>query len=465
MVFLLWLPRESVAQSVTEPEVEEVGGSWTRNVVSPSLLTGYLMVYDYMETTRLMQEVGFLAHPDTTGRGQRPWLAADRAGLRLQLRAFKEVSESVHLDTTFNIEYDIKNATRQPDSTLDDGISIYFKEGFISMGRVLPFLDLKLGRQFIFWGRFEWGGALDVVSGWDFSSMSAEKENYRMAVDAVRANMLFGPLRLEAVVLPYFMPNRIPLDLPDQVGPFAAVQKPAKLPELSWENAEFGARIVTELGGQSELALTVFRGFDRSFSMRTTAVMEEGAWVPSAIEFTPEYARQTVVGLDGDWAVGPALLLFEAGYFRGEDRSGADVFRKNDQLKAVAGFELEPHGRLMIQAQTSYTRLLDYDRQREYESRKALGEPDPYVSGPNQFGFNYKLQWRALDEVTFHLLHSMTFPDSETNDMMLLLFGSWEPFEAMKVYIGTVLFRGAEDTTFGRLEEQGRFFVEVRQFF
>lgn len=444
---------------------EVTPGAWRRQSHSPSLLGGYLMVFDYMEATRLMQEVGFLAHEDTTGRGNRPWMATDRAGLRLQLRAFKEVSPQIHVDATFNIEYDVKKATRQPDSPLDDGISLCFKEGYISMERVLPFLDLKLGRQYIFWGRFEWGGALDVVSGWDFTSMSAEKENYRVAVDAARANLLLGDVSLEALLLPYFVPNRLPLDLPDTVGPFPAVQKPARLPELSWENVEVGARLVAPLGGQAEVAFTAFRGFDRNFSMRTTALMEEGAWAPSAIEFAPEYARTTVLGVDGDWAVGSLLLLAEAGLFLGEDSEGTNIFRKNDQVKAVAGFEIEPHGRLMVQAQASYTRLLAYDRQREYESRKELGEPEPYVSGPNQYGFNYKIQWRALDDVTFHLLHSMNFPDSQTNDMMLLFFGSWEPFEAMKVYIGTVLFRGSEDTTFGRLEEQGRFFVEVRQFF
>ena len=432
---------------------------------SQSWLSGYLMVFDYMEATRAMQEAGFLAHEDTTGRGSRPWFATDRAGLRLQLRAYKEVSTNVHIDTTFNIEYDVKQATRQPDSSLDDGISLYFKEGFISMERVLPFLDLKLGRQYIFWGRFEWGGAMDVVSGWDYNSMSAEKENYRMAVDSVRANWLLGPVTLETVLLPYFVPNRMALDLPDRVGPFAAIQNQATIPEASWENVELGARLTVPLGTQAEVALSAFRGFDRTFSMRTTAVMEEGAWLPTAIEFTPEYARQTLLGLDGEWAVGPVLLLFESGLFLGEDHKGDDIFRKNDQIKSVVGFEVEPHGRLMVQAQASYTHVLAYDRQREYETRKELGEPDPYVVGPNQAGFNYKIQWKALDDVTFHLLHMMTFPDSGTNDTMLLFFGSWEPYEAMKVYIGTVLFRGAQDTTFGRLEDQGRFFVEVRQFF
>jgi len=428
-------------------------------------LSGYLMLFNYMDATRAMYEAGFLAHEGMPQRGKKPWFATDRGGVRLQLRAFKEFSDSDHADVTFNTEYDVARASRQPDSSVDDGVAVYFKEGFLSVKRALPFLDLKLGRQYIFWGRFEWGGAMDVVSGWDFTNMSADKENYRTAVDAIQATFVLGPVSLETVLLPYFVPNRIPLEIPDKVGPVDAIQNEADLPERSWENAEFGARLTVPLGTQSEVSLSAFSGFDRAFSIRTTAIMEEGAWLPTAIEFTPEYARLTTVGIDGEWAVGPLLLLLESGLFLGEDWEGNDLFRKNSQVKTVAGFEVEPHSKLTLQGQFSHTHLLNYDRQQEYDGRQAMGEPDPYVPGPNQYGFNYKVQWKVADSLAIHLLHMMTFPDSATNDMMLLMFGAWEPYDAMKVYIGTVLFRGAEETTFGRLEEQGRFFFEVRQFF
>lgn len=426
-----------------------------------SLLTGYIMAFDYMDLTRALNETGLSGQE----HGGLDWFRHDRVGLRLQLRFNVSVSETVSVDSSVNFEYDAGRAERGPGSSLDDGFDVYVKEGFISIRRAASFLDLKVGRQFVFWSRFEWGGALDVVSPWDYSNMGAEKENYRLPVDGLSIASDVWRLRFEGLLLPYFQPSRIPLALPATVGPFPVVQNATVRPDMTWDNSEWGARLLVQTSAQSEVGFTFFRGFDRSFSMLVEPLMDEGSMFPSAIAYTPVYNRSTVFGLDGEFGVGPMLVVAEAGLLLGEDETGADVFLKNDQIKAVAGLEWEIVPDLVLQAQGSWTHLLDYDRQREYDNRKALGEPDPYVAGPNQFGASYKLQWKFHDEMAVHILNMYNVPDSQTFDMMLLGFLVWEPYEAMKIYGGVVMFYGAEPTTFGRLEEQSRLFFEIRQFF
>jgi hypothetical protein len=426
-----------------------------------SLWSGYFLVYDYMDNTRVFDELGVLAreHP---GKG---WVPTDRAGLRLQLRLNQSFTHDVFVDATANIEYDVKQATRTPDASATDGMSVTFKEGYISLGRVLPWLDAKLGRQYVFWGRFEWGGALDVVSGWDFLNMGAEKENFRVAVDTARLSLDFSPLSVELLVVPVFTPNRVAFDLPDEMGPLAVHRRPVQIPGLGPEEVATGARVLVAAGGMGEIGLTWYRGREKNFSMLVEVVPDATTGFPSGLAFTQRYDRYQLFGLDFELALDHFMLMGESGFFLTPDDRGDDIFVRNRRLTSVLGFEWEPSSVFLWQSQVTYTRLFDYDRQREYDTREALGEPDPYVAGANQFGVTTKLQWRILPELSLHVLNLVSFPDTSSNDVMLLSFLSWEPAQALKLYGGSILFRGADDTRFGRIEDQGRFFLELKHSF
>ncbi len=426
-----------------------------------SPFSGYFMLYDYVDLTRALDEAGFLAHeyPD------KEWFATDRAGLRLQLRANGELSEKASFDATVQFDYDVRDALRQPTSSVTDGMSFQLKEGFLAFSRVLPVLDLKLGRQYVFWGRFEWGGVLDGISGWDYNSMGAEKENFRLAVDAARVLIDLSPVTIEGIWLPWFAPNRTPLALPDKLGPLPVEQRPADVPSLAPENSEGGARVLLDMWGYGEVALSYFNGFQRTFYLEPTTINDPDTGFVQGLAFTPKYQRQHTLGLDFEIPVGPVLLLGEAGWFLTEDRDGTDVWKRNPSAAGVLGFEMEPHSRLMIQAQAAYTRLLDYNRQYDYDTRVAFGEPDPFVPSQDQYQLTYRLRYRIVSELSFHWLHLFNRHDRTTWDMMMLGFFSWEPLEALKVYAGGIVFRGEENIGFGRLEDQGRLFVEIRQYF
>lgn len=426
-----------------------------------SLWSGYFLVYDYMDNTRVFDEIGVLAreHPG------KDWVPTDRAGLRLQLRLNQSFTPDVFVDATANIQYEVKEAARTPDASATDGMSVTFKEGYISLGRVLPWLDAKFGRQYVFWGRFEWGGALDVVSGWDFLNMGAEKENFRVAVDTARLFLDIDPVSIEVLVVPVFAPNRVAFDLPDQMGPMAVHRNAPQVPGLGPENVATGLRALIATGGMGEIGLTWYQGREKNFSMLVEVVPDEITGFPSALAFTQRYDRYQLFGLDFELAFDRFMLLGESGFFLTPDAAGDDVFVRNRRLTSVLGFEWEPSSVFLWQSQVTYTRLFDYDRQREYDTREGLGEPDPYVSGANQFAVTTKLQWRILPELSLHVLNLVNFPDTTTNDVMLLSFLSWEPVQALKLYAGSILFRGADDTRFGRIEDQGRFFLELKHSF
>jgi len=420
-----------------------------------------LKTYAYFDATRALAKAGFTAHE----HAESEWFAPDRVGMRLQLRVDEQVSSMVRLVAAANLQYDARDPSLGPLVAPDDGTTVFFREAYVSLERIAPWLDLKVGRQYVYWSRFEWGGALDVVAPWDLANMGAEKENFRLPVDGVRAWAVLSPVTLELVALPIFAPSRVPLRLPDSMGPLYLDQRPAELPQRTLDNGEIGLRLTTELGTAGEAGLAWFHGFDRNFSLYADVLPDPDTGFPAGLAFTPRYSPHDVLGADLELLVGPVVLLAESALFVTDDADGTDVFVKNRRVQTAVGFEWEATSRLRVAAHGSYTRLLDYDRQREYDTRRELGEPDPYVSASWQAAATSKVQLRVSDEVSLHWLSIFNAFDSSTWDTLQLLFAAWEPYQAVKVYMGAIGFRGAQATRFGRVEDQSRLFFELKHSF
>jgi hypothetical protein len=428
-----------------------------------SPFSGFVLVYDYLDLTRVLDETHVFdqSHPGHS------WLPTDRGGLRFQLRVREQFSPDAFVDAALNADYNVAKASRAPNADLADGMTWRFQEGYISLGRVFPWLDLKLGRQYVFWGRFEWGSVEDVISPWDFVNMGAEKENFRVAVDAIRAFVSPAgiPINAEFIVLPWFQASRMPVKLPAEIGGMDVRLLDPEMPAMTAENVETGARVALETGNIGEVGLAWFRGFQRTFSLYVDTVADETTGWPAGLDFQQRYSRHQMFAADFEFLLGPVALLGESGFFLTEDEAGTNVFVKNRNLRSVLGIEWEPNATWRIQAQVGHTHFLDYNRQREYETRKSAGEPDPYVGAADQFSLTYKLQAQVMSELGLHLMNLVNMPDSGSIDMMMLAFASWEPREAIKVYAGIVAFRGPAGTRFGRTEDQSRLFFELRHGF
>lgn len=434
------------------------GGAAHGDEASP--FSGYVMVFGYLDSTRALDEVGVLGHEHPDAQ----WFAPERLGQRLQLRINRQPTRSVSLDASLNVTYDAQSASLDPGADLGDGVSVHFKEAFVSIARARPWLDLKLGRQYVFWSRFEWGGMADVLAPWDLRNVTAEKENFRLAVDAARAWLVFEPVTLELVALPIFRPNSVSFALPGTIAGVPVIQNEARLPDRAISNAEVGARLVIEHDA-GELGLSWYRGHNRNFSMRVAPQRDPVTGFPAALAFTPVYDRLQLAVADFEYAFDEVLLLGELGYAHTADPDGDDVFVKNRHLRGVIGFEWTLDEAWRIAAQAGYEQKLDYDRQGEFEARRELGQPDPFVPARWESTLAYKLQYQATSDVGLHALQLVDFFDRQTWDAMTLFFVAWAPSEGLKTYLGAIVFRGAEDTRFGRSEAEGRLFAELKHTF
>ncbi len=425
-------------------------------LLSAPELRGYLNIYDYLDHSGGLAQLGLMDHHEG------PALLQDRGGFRLQLRLDGRPSERVAYEASLNFEYEGLSAARQPTDDPDDGFRVFPKEAYIDLISLGP-LDLRLGRQFLFWGRFEWGGVLDLLAPWDFNSMSAEKENFRLPVDALDLRLYLGELILEAALLPFFQPTRMALDLPDSMGPPGAEiqveQAQAVLPSRRPSDWESALRLGYE-GHLFYLGLSAYRGHDRIFSLHMET--EGEGFNTELIRFTPIYHSLSVLGLEAEALLGPLSLKLEGGYLHTEDDSGEDPFIDNRRLSWVGGLDWTVSNSLSLNLQYGQTFPLGYDRQAEFEARQALGEPDPYVERSLQHRLVGRLRYAFSEELKWQLMSLVNLPDT---NLLALTFLAWDPLPATRIYLGTILFRGPSGTTFGRLEGQSRLFSELKVMF
>lgn len=419
-------------------------------------ISGYINVFDYLDMSGAAADLGLTEHLESGSSV----ITQDRAGVRLQLRLDGQLGAKVSYDAALNLEYDSSAAARQPTSGPDDGFRVYPREIFADLTDLGP-LDLRIGRQYLFWGRFEWGGMLDLLAPWDFGTMAAEKENFRLAVDAIDAKLYLGPVILEAAVLQSFQPNRMDLVLPATLGPLEIPvnQDRAALPPDNIQDLETGLRAILSTS-QGEVGLTWYRGWDRNISMHV-AVEGDNPFMPDAVRFSPTYHRLQVLGLEAERMVGPVVLQLEAGYNHTEDDSGDDIFIRNRSLSWVGGMTWDPWNSLSISLQYGNTFLLNFDRQADYEALRALGQPDSqiYVARTLQHQGVSRLKLTFTDSFKAQSLLIVKAPDT---NFMFLNFIYWDFLDQARLYLGGIFFRGPDGTTFGRLEGETRFFTELK---
>ncbi len=415
-----------------------------------NMLSGYFSGFNYLDVTKPLSNSGF------TNKEYDNDLNFDRSGIKLQLRLNDDITNEISFDVTVNFENNLLKSQRNPDSEPEDGFATYFKEGFISIRDIFHVINFKIGRQYIFFGRFEWGGALDIVSPWDFNNMSAEKENFRTAVDSIYLFLNLNQISFEALAVPIFVPNHIAFDLPAQMGPFKSQITDAELPKTTLNNVEFGFRFIYPLFFEGESTITYYKGFDRTFSLYVTPDLTN-----YILTFTPKYKPVQTIGIDFEFDFFNSKFIFESAYIHTDDESGENIFVKNRRLKNSIGFEKD-FGSFSFMGVFARTDVLNYDRNQEYKERKELGEQTPYAERTVQYEAIYRLKYTQNESFSVSLMNILNLNDF---NMMGLLFSNYQIATNLKWYCGIVFFKGEDGTRFGKLETQSRFFNELKYTF
>ena len=364
----------------------------------------------------------FFAHPKLTS----PY-NFDRYGTRFQL-TLKEKRENIGFFVAFNFDLDERNITQFSYEDRSSVLKIYPVEAYVTIR--FPSIDFKLGKQFVFWGRTDWINPTDNITPWNYTNITAEIEDYRIAVNAVKINWYFGTSSVEFVFVPYFRPNETGMEIPGAE---------AILPEHKPENWQEGVRFSSGIAGFN-FSLSYWRGFD----LFPVVVLEKGG-------MKMEYQPQQVFGIDFDYAIGRFVFKGEGAYFLTEDREGYNLFLKNPHLQYVLGMDYNLIENLTLNFQFIESRVLKW-------KEGFMSPMEEEVKNSASLRFAYKKE----GFYSFQLIGVYNFKDK---DYFFLPVFTYEIWDGIKLYIGASIFRGPKNSVFGRNKKLSKAFIEIKYFF
>jgi hypothetical protein len=362
----------------------------------------------------------------------------ERNGTRLQLK-LSASSGKASFFTSVNI--DAYKGSKE-------GLGINPVEFYIDLN--LDFLKLRVGRQFVFWGKNEWNSPTDVIIPWDYENISSEIEDYRIPQTMIQGTGEFKGVRIQGIFNPVFTPNVISF----QSTPFLQFEK-EELPEKKISNSEFGGKIAFNKKGW-DISLSFWDGFEKFPSIYFSFDP-----LQRILKGTPKYHRLRMLGFDMEKTWGSYGLKGEFSYNRTEDKDGKNIFIKNPHLKYLFGFDWLPTEKLNLQIQYLREELLKLNIETENQEWMKLQIPPKIPEKVTDYGVIIT-KWNPSDFVSFQLVNVRNL---KSKDWLGLLLGSYEVQDALKLIGGLVLFEGKKGTTFGNLKDSSRFFLELKYSF
>ncbi len=393
--------------------------------------------------------VKFFVHPNLNS----PY-PMDHLGTRLQLRLNSSIGEHAAFYSALDFNYETMQANPAFDGKRGQGLSVYPVETYIDL--FFKYMDVRLGQQFIFWGKTDWINPTDNINPWDYINISAEVEDYRLPVTAAKMNFYIGPVTLQSVWVPRFQANRIPLKLPGTMGGLPVRSKQTQLPENKLSNSEFGLKADFNLWNV-DYALSYYNGYDKNPTIRML-------FEPQTHDFlrTISYNRYQVFGADFVTTFDQWAIKGEGAYYLTKDRNGKDIELQNPYIKYVLGADYLPTADLTLNLQFIQTILLKFDKSYERAARQQLGMPLSTMPDKYSQSVSGRLQYQLGDFTSVQLISVYNLKDG---DYFILPILNYALQDGLNIYGGATLFEGSKNSPFGRNKPYSRAFVEVKYSF
>jgi len=379
----------------------------------------------------------------------------DRLGFRTQLNFTGQVGERVGLFSALDFNFEETQQRRTPEESRSAGMEVYPVEAYIDL--YFSRMDLRIGKQFIFWGKTDWINPTDNINPWDYKNISAEIEDYRIPVSSAKASFYLGAWTLEGVLVFEFLPHRIPMHFEEIRIPGATVEVlPVRMPKPGLKNVEFGLRASSAWKG-IDFSASLFRGF-----AKTPSVVFKYLPLTGTLQIQPIYGRITVLGADFVTTRGKFAFKGEGAYFFTEDRDGTDPFVENPYLYYAAGMDYYAADDLTLNLQFVQKIRFKYSPAEERTQLARRGLHGFAVAEKRVESISCRIQYEPFDFTSLQLIGVVNLKD---RDYFLLPILNYQIADGVNIYGGATLFRGPEGSPFGRNKPYSRAFVEIKYSF
>ncbi|GBD94454.1 hypothetical protein BMS3Abin05_02063 [bacterium BMS3Abin05] len=378
-----------------------------------------------------------------------------KIGTRLQFNISKTFGTRGELFSSFDFDADDARFFTGGFKTRGSELEIYPVEAYVNL--YFPFVDLRLGKQFIFWGKTDWINPTDNINPWDYKNISSEIEDYRLPVTAVKTSWYLGPVTLEADWIPVFIPDRIPLQTgllqkgnPARHIPVVFMNSPAyPTPTLGHSQAAF--RLMHSIEG-IDYSLSYYAGYDHKFNVISKFTS------PDSLSLTPAYKPVRIIGGALERVFGRWNLKGEAAYFRTADPNGTHPEITNPHVQYVLGSDLSVSDHLLLNLQWIQNIRTKFNRALE-EKAAAQNPLEQEIPRRVTSSVSGVIRWSPMDYVTSQFVGVLNLRDK---DSFLLGFVHYELADAIQLTIGGLFFGGPQNSPFGKMTGEDKVFLELK---
>ncbi len=337
---------------------------------------------------------------------------------------------------------------------------VYPYDGFLRYER--ENWSIKIGRQFITWGRADSFRPTDVFMRYDFTDLIEARE---LATDALKLDLFQGAWTLESVWAPVFRPDIISYraenrwtglpartEVPGigQVG-LTFRQDSEQRPAATLSSGQVGVRLSGSAAGW-DFAGMCYYGYDRvpTFTRRELTNFDPVA-LQASITLAPVHQRVTVLGGDvatvvSGWGLrGEAAYTVTAGLPTGVSGINESYFRLTAGMDRT--FYRLPFGQ-------NLALIVQYALDTEPRQPAAIDQQDvdPRLH-PFQQALVVNTIWKYNEFVRFNV---KGYVNVLQGDYLLQSEASWQPIDAVTLVVGADVLGGRPNTFFGQFRENDR---------
>jgi hypothetical protein len=305
--------------------------------------------------------------------------------------------------------------------------------------------DVRVGKQYMTWGRADGINPTDLVNGSDFTALVVDDSDRKLGSWDLKATKEFGGSSASALWLLNFVPS---------VFPFAPLAPGTSVfQRLPTEGFRQGAIKVETTGGHLDGSLCYFDGFDHTPDMTLAG---------SAI--TLFYPRLRVVGGDVAKNWERFGLRAEGSYTFQENVVVTPFPPRQDVLAVVIGVDRSWLEYLNVNLQYLGRYLAHFDDPRAVRDptvrsfailRSLLIQQQSRV----QNGMSARVSYKWFHETLEAEVHGVTW--FERGDFVISPRAAYAINDNVKVSIGADLYRGPADSVFGLLKANSLGYAEV----
>ncbi len=332
-------------------------------------------------------------------------------------------------------------ADRKADTTRTVGLEIYPAELYVDYYG--HWLDVRVGQQYLFWGRADWVNPTDVFIPWDYTNMSSDIEDYRIPIPAVKMSIYPAVGHLELIYAPRMIPDKIPNPLSPTVG------------DSALDQAQFGLRYANDLSAVA-WSVCAYHGW-RKFPEVEAVIKPPGPAVVYA------YNRLDLLGGDFIYAGHKWALKGEGAVNFSADPKGLDSFIANDNFYGVLGADWLPGEDFSLNLQGIVRYYFNFDPQIEKQvvvSQNQLSfQP---LTNATIYSLSSVIHYKISNFIDFR---NITVINLDHNDWFWLPVISWEMADATHLTLGGIFFSGPAGSDFGNSADSDQLFLQLKTSF